>query len=127
MRGWVQGLERCCDHRLGPAFLSALTPAPSGCHDTQASMGVMTPTTTQRAKRHDTLRSVPSKGTDRRTLRVEQELWDDFGIATASYKDGRSGVLRDFIRWFMDRPGAQLPPKPSLERPAATDEAESGA
>ncbi len=81
-------------------------------------MGVMTPTTTQDAKRHDTLKGMPSKGTSRKSFRIESELWDEFGEAAGSvHKDGRSGVLRDFIRWFLNKPGAGLP-KPTLDNEA---------
>ena len=72
-------------------------------------MGVMTPTRDVAGRRHDTLTSVPSKGTDRRTIRVDPELWDEFGEATATRKDGRSGVLREYMRWFLKKHGSVLP------------------
>jgi hypothetical protein len=52
---------------------------------------------------------VTSRGTDRRTIRVEPDLWDEFGQATESEPDGRSGILRDFMRWYLGKPGAELP------------------
>jgi hypothetical protein len=72
-------------------------------------MGVMTPTSRPDAKRHDTLITVTSKGTDRRTIRVEPTLWDEFGEATQGDPDGRSGALRAFMRWYLRKPGAELP------------------
>ena len=69
----------------------------------------------QPAKRHDTLKRMPSKGTNRKSFRIEGELWDEFGAATLHHKDGRSGVLRDFIRWFMEKPGASLPARRSTD------------
>lgn len=45
----------------------------------------------------------------------EAGLWDEFGEATAGHKDGRSGVLRDFIRWYLRKPGAELPARPGDE------------
>lgn len=81
----------------------------SGCHDTQVSMGVMTPTSGPSSNRHDTLFGVTSKGTDRRTIRVDPELWDEFGEATRPDPDGRSGVLRSFMRWYLRKPNAELP------------------
>ena len=72
-------------------------------------MGVMTPTIEPANRRHDTLGPMPSKGTDRRTIRVDPELWDEFGVATESWKDGRSGVLREYMRWFLKKPQAFLP------------------
>ncbi len=78
-------------------------------------MGVMTPSTFTTQHRHDTLRPVPSKGTGRKSIRVESELWDEFGAATADMEDGRSGVLRDFMRWFLKKPDATLPTRDSDE------------
>lgn len=69
----------------------------------------MTPTRQRRASRHDTLSRVTSKGTERKTVRVPPDLWDEFGRATADHKDGRSGVLRDFMRWFLRKSNAELP------------------
>jgi hypothetical protein len=87
----------------------------------------MTPRTTPSAARHDTLSGVPSKGTDRRTIRVEPDLWDEFGTATANEPDGRSGVVRAFMRWYLGKPGANLPgptgglaPKPGAEEAPET-------
>ena len=69
----------------------------------------MTPTTRGHRDGHDTLSPVTSKGTDRRTIRVDPDLWNEFGRATAGGEDGRSGVLRDFMRWYLGKPGAELP------------------
>ena len=72
-------------------------------------MGVMTPTTHPGLTGHDTLNVVTSRGTDRRTVRVEPDLWNEFGVAAQDQPDGRSGVLREFIRWYLDKPGSELP------------------
>jgi hypothetical protein len=56
---------------------------------------------------------VPSKGTDRRGIRVDRSLWQRFGQATVEREDGRSGVLREFMRWYLGDEGAQLPQRPS--------------
>ena len=45
----------------------------------------------------------------------EQGLWDEFGEATRDHKDGRSGVLRDFISWYLHKPGAALPDRPDAQ------------
>jgi hypothetical protein len=50
---------------------------------------------------------VTSKGIDRRSLRVDIELWDEFGAAIMPAS--RSSVLREFIRWYLGKPGAVLP------------------
>jgi hypothetical protein len=72
-------------------------------------MGVMTPTRDNTSKRHDTLSLVTSKGTDRKTIRVDPELWEQFGAATADHKDGRSGDLREYMRWRVKNPDVALP------------------
>jgi hypothetical protein len=69
----------------------------------------MTPTTHDPLVGHDTLSLVTSKGTDRRTIRVEPDLWDEFGEATSGGEDSRSGVIREFMRWYLRKPDAKLP------------------
>lgn len=48
-----------------------------------------------------------------RTLRVPDPDWSDFHKVT-----GRrlAGVVHQFVRWYLRRPGAKLPERPSLER-----------
>lgn len=75
----------------------------------------MTPTTDRPRVRHDTLSGVTSRGTDRKSIRVDSDLWDEFGEATAERKDGRSGVLREYMRWFLRKPDAALPEPDALE------------
>lgn len=75
----------------------------------EGSMGVMTPTTDKLTARHDTLSGVPSRGTNRRTIRVDPDLWDEFGVAAVDQPENRSGVLREFMRWYLGKPGAELP------------------
>jgi 8-oxo-dGTP pyrophosphatase MutT (NUDIX family) len=55
---------------------------------------------------------VPSRGTKRQTIRVDPDLWDEFGEATDDRLGGRSGVLRGFMRWFLGKPDAALPERP---------------
>lgn len=49
-------------------------------------------------------------------FRAPDEEWEAFEAATrAIYSEGRSPrgrVLRDFMRWYMRRPGAKLPDRP---------------
>jgi hypothetical protein len=78
-------------------------------------MGVMTPTTDRVKVRHDTLSGVTSKGTDRKTIRVDPELWESFGAVTAGHKDGRSGDLREYMRWRVAHPDFQLPALPAVD------------
>jgi hypothetical protein len=72
-------------------------------------MGVMTPTSRPNASRHDTLINVTSKGTDRRTIRVDPELWDEFGEWARDFPGGASGALRTCMRYLLGKPGSTLP------------------
>ena len=52
--------------------------------------------------------------TPRKSVRVDDELWDDFG-RLAGGRD-RSEILRAFIAWYTRQRGATLPKRPP--RPA---------
>ncbi|WP_062434932.1 hypothetical protein [Herbidospora daliensis] len=56
---------------------------------------------------------MPSKGTPRQAFRVEPSLWEQFGQIAAMSGSDRAALLRAFIRWFLDMPGAELPTRPS--------------
>jgi hypothetical protein len=51
-----------------------------------------------------------------RKIRAPDDEWEPFEAATrAVHPEGRSPrsrVIREFIRWYMRRPGAQLPKRP---------------
>jgi hypothetical protein len=53
-----------------------------------------------------------------RTIRIDDDLWEAFGAATAD----RSAALRDFIRWYTRQPGTRLPRRPDIIRSADTDQ-----
>lgn len=84
-------------------------------------MGVMTPTSRPNAKRHDTLITVTSKGTDRRTIRVDAELWDRFGEWAKGYPGGSSGALRACMRFLLGDAGSELPQR-KVDEQESTDE-----
>ncbi|MFD2421634.1 hypothetical protein [Amycolatopsis pigmentata] len=56
------------------------------------------------------------RGTARQTIRVDEDLWNDFGAAVeaAGAKD-RSTVLREFMRFYARQPGAKLPKRPQSD------------
>lgn len=61
------------------------------------------------------LGAVPNKpGTQHRSVRVSDDDWDDLEAATSTVDSDRGTVIKQFIRWYLRRPGAKLP-----ERPAA--------
>jgi hypothetical protein len=43
---------------------------------------------------------------------VDDELWGDFGDATARDSSDRSAELRRYMEWYVGRPGAELPDRP---------------
>jgi len=51
--------------------------------------------------------------TTNRVVRVSDDDWTEFGEAVGVRN--RAQVIRDFLAWYLRRPGATLP-----ERPAAT-------
>lgn len=55
-------------------------------------------------------------------IRIEDDLWATFGeVAPApenhGYRDGqsggRSGIIRDFLRYYVGEPGAKCPRRPA--------------
>ncbi len=46
------------------------------------------------------------------SFRSPNDLWEQFGQAASHHPNGRSGVVRDFIRWYLSKPGAELPERP---------------
>lgn len=75
----------------------------------------MAPATSPAGQCHGTLNRVPGKGTKKRTLRVEDALWDPFGEATQAAGRDRNGVVKDFMRWYLGIEGAELPERPDPE------------
>lgn len=50
-----------------------------------------------------------------RRFRTTDDLWERFGeaVTQADPEADRSKVLRNFIRWYIGEPGAQLPKRPA--------------
>jgi len=45
-------------------------------------------------------------------LRIDRATWTEFGEAAAATGTDRSKLLREFIDWYLRRPGAKLPKRP---------------
>lgn len=60
--------------------------------------------------------------TRHRPIRVDQELWDAFGALVGDRN--RSAVIRDFLRWYIGEPGAEMPARPADGKPERPDDAE---
>lgn len=43
-------------------------------------------------------------------IRIDRDVWTEFGEAAGP--KNRSAVLREFIDWYLRRPGAKLPKRP---------------
>lgn len=43
---------------------------------------------------------------------VDDQLWEDFGDATARDDSDRSATIRRFMEWYVRRPGAERPGRP---------------
>jgi hypothetical protein len=43
---------------------------------------------------------------------MEDELWEPFGAAVGMRE--RAEVIRQFVAWYLRRPGAKLPVRPPL-------------
>jgi hypothetical protein len=63
------------------------------------------------------LGAVPNKpGTQHRSVRVSDEDWADLDAATSALGADRGTVIKQFIRWYLRRPGAKLPARPPRGR-----------
>jgi hypothetical protein len=58
-------------------------------------------------------------GTQHRSVRVSNEDWTDLETATKGLSSDRGTVIKQFIRWYLRRPGAKLPERPP-RRPASS-------
>jgi hypothetical protein len=50
-----------------------------------------------------------------RTIRLEPALWVPLEAAAKVHGHDRSTLIRQFVRWYLGVPGAQLPPRPDPE------------
>ncbi|MFI6117455.1 hypothetical protein [Kitasatospora sp. NPDC051164] len=55
--------------------------------------------------------------TTNRVMRLDDEDWDDLG-ARAGVRQ-RAAVVRALIRWYLRRPGAELPERPPAPKDSA--------
>jgi hypothetical protein len=46
-------------------------------------------------------------------VRIDRDIWADFGDATTTMDTDRSKAIREFIDWYLRRPGAKLPKRPA--------------
>lgn len=58
-------------------------------------------------------------GTQHRSVRIGDEDWRDLEATTKELGSDRGTVIKQFIRWYLRRPGAKLPERPP-RRPASS-------
>lgn len=61
-----------------------------------------------------TVAATPRK-TPQRTVAVEKDVWDAFGEAADSVGTDRPTVLRQFIAWYIRKPGVPAPQRPTRD------------
>lgn len=65
------------------------------------------------------LGSVPNKPrTQHRSIRIADEDWADLDAIAQMFGTNRAQVINDFVRYFLRRPGAKSPKRPSPEQVA---------
>ena len=52
----------------------------------------------------------PELHTPVRSVRMEDELWDDLGDVVGPRN--RAAVINDLVRWYLRKPGAKAPKRP---------------
>jgi len=50
--------------------------------------------------------------TPARQMRISDEDWTEFETAATSQGTDRASAVREFIAWYLRRPGAKLPKRP---------------
>jgi len=58
---------------------------------------------------------MPGRGTTRRTIRMDEALWQALGAAVAAAGTDRGAILKELARWYCRVPGAELPQRPNVE------------
>jgi hypothetical protein len=64
---------------------------------------------------------VSGRGTERRHIRIDRELWDRFALSAEAQGRDRASLIRDFVRWHAGDPDAELPERPPQTEPPSTD------
>ncbi len=54
----------------------------------------------------------PRAGRSVRGLRIDDEDWADLGDVAEAMDLDRGWLLRQLVRWYLGRPGAEPPPRP---------------
>jgi hypothetical protein len=60
--------------------------------------------------------------TQHRSVRVPDDDWADLETTTNGVGSDRGTVIKEFIRWYLRRPGAKLPERPERAKPDAAEQ-----
>lgn len=63
--------------------------------------------------RMSTVPNQPREGRSSRSVRLDDDDWDDLGDVADSMDLDRGWIIRQLVRWYLSRPGATLPERPS--------------
>lgn len=64
---------------------------------------------------------VSRRTTPPRSTQIDDTTWGALGTAADELGISRSALLRDLAAWYVRRPGAKMPPRPTAWRPPADD------
>ena len=67
----------------------------------------------QKPATRSTVPRPPTGETPIQHTRIDQDDWEDLRAVVGSRRRGQ--IVRDLIRWYLRRPGATLPERPSRE------------
>jgi len=48
-------------------------------------------------------------------MRIPDDEWDEVGDAVKQIGSNRTEITREFFRWYVRRPGAKMPKRPTPE------------
>jgi hypothetical protein len=68
-----------------------------------------------------TVPNQPREGRTNRGVRLDDEDWDDLGAVGELLDRDRGWIIRQLVRWYLGRPGAELPERVTHRRAGGSD------
>ncbi|MFE5582532.1 hypothetical protein [Kitasatospora sp. NPDC056531] len=59
--------------------------------------------------------------TQHRSVRISDDDWRDLLTAAKSQGSDRGTVIKEFVAWYLRRPGAKLPTRPAAIEPPVVE------
>jgi len=63
-----------------------------------------------------TVPNQPREGRSSRSVRLDDDDWDDLGAVAEGMDLDRGWIIRQLVRWYLGREGAELPQQPGGQR-----------